>query len=489
MRRFAVLLTLIALPALSQTPKPENQLDANESIFTVLAAVNAAGYDAEIDSLSNSPMRKAVRDQIAAQKLDVVVDLKRFVRDHKQANSADELSQYISYALSVDGPPAFTPHYLNNMMPPDAAQLEGFTPLLIKFYRDAHIGELWKRAQPEFDKVIAEYHAPVSRAVLLANAYTRNPTSGFLGRRFQIYVDLLGAPNQVQTRSYVDDYFVVITPSTELRIQDIRHAYLHYLIDPLGLKYAKQLMEKAPLGDYALGAPLLPDYFKKDFTLLATECFIKAIESRIDKKPEMAMQAAREGFVLTPAFAEILANDYEKQEVVLRLHFPDMVESLDFRREEKRLENFQFANEISGRTVRVTGEKPIVLAGVALTLDKAEGFYTKRDLKTAKELYLRALTETTVKSLHAKAYYGLARISVLEHNPEVGDQLFRKVLELEPDAYTKSWSLLYLARLADSQGDREQAEVHYKAALAVEGAPDSVRKAAEKGLKEAFDKK
>jgi len=134
----------------------------------------------------------------------------------KTGHAADDLSQYISFALSVDGPPAFTPRYLNNLMPPDAAQLEGFTPLLIAFYRDAHIAELWKRAQPEFDKVIAQYHAPVSRAVLLANAYARNPTSGFLGRRFQIYVDLLGAPNQVQTRSYVDDYFVVVTPSTEL---------------------------------------------------------------------------------------------------------------------------------------------------------------------------------------------------------------------------------------------------------------------------------
>lgn len=480
---------LLTVSALAQTPAPGNQLDANESIFTVLAAINAAGYDAEIDSLSNSPMRKAIRDQIAAQNLDVVRELKRFVRDHKQANPADDLSQYISYALSVDGPPTFTSRYLNNMLPPDAAQLEGLTPLLINFYRDAHIAELWKRAQPEFDKVIAQYHAPVSRAVLLANAYARNPTSGFLGRRFQIYIDLLAPPNQVQTRSYVDDYFVVVTPSTELRIQDIRHAYLHYLIDPLGLKYAKQILAKAPLGDYALGAPLLPDYFKKDFTLLATECFIKAIESRIDKKPEMVVQAAKEGFVLTPAFAEILANDYEKQEVVLRLHFPDMVDSLDFRREEKRLENFQFATEASARTVRVTGEKPNVLMGVALTLDKAEESYAKRDLKSAKELYLRALTETTVKSLHAKAYYGLARISVLEHNPEVGDQLFRKVLELEPDAYTKSWSLLYLARLADSQGERDQAQQHYKAALAVEGAPDSVKKAAEKGLKEAFDKK
>ena len=187
MRRIAVLLTISVFPAFSQAPAPANQLDASESIFTVLAAINAGGYDAEIDSPSNSPFRKVVRDEIAARNLDVVRELKRFVRDHKQANPADELSQYISFALSVDGPPTFTPRYLNNLMPPDAAQLEGLTPLLITFYREAHIAELWKRAQPEFDKVIAEYHAPVSRAVLLVNAYARNPTSGFLGRRFQIY--------------------------------------------------------------------------------------------------------------------------------------------------------------------------------------------------------------------------------------------------------------------------------------------------------------
>jgi tetratricopeptide (TPR) repeat protein len=500
-RPVALLLILAALPGLSQglsqgltqqvpqAPRAENQLDANEALFTVLAAINAAGYDAELDSLSNSPTRKTVRDYIAAQKLDCLFDLKRFVKEHKQKDPAADLSQYISYAIAIHGPPLFEPRYVNNMMPPDAAQLEGFTPLLIAFYREAHIEDLWKRAQPAFDNVIEQYHEPVSRAVLLANAYARNPTSGFLGHHFQIYIDLLGAPNQVQTRSYGDDSFVVVTPSKELRTNDIRHAYLHYLIDPLGLKFAKQVLEKAPLGEYALGSPLLADHFKQDFVLLATECFIKAVESRMDKKPDAALEAAKEGFVLTPAFAEILATVYEKQDVVLRLCFPDLVDHLDFRREEKRLENFQFATVATGRTIHVTAPKPVALEGAELTLDKAESSYEKRDLTSAKDLYLRVLTETTVKSIHAKAYYGLARIAILQRDPEVGDRLLRKVLELEPDAYTKSWSLLYLARLADSQGDRDQAQEHYKAALAVEGAPDSVRKAAEKGLKEAFDKK
>ena len=60
--------------------------------------------------------------------------------------------------------------------------------------------------------------------------------------------------------------FVVVTPSKELRIQDIRHAYLHYLIDPFGLKYAKQNAGKS--SSWAItrsDAPLLPDQFKKDF--------------------------------------------------------------------------------------------------------------------------------------------------------------------------------------------------------------------------------
>ncbi len=493
MRVLACLL-ILAAPAFPQAPKPanqpDNQLDANEVLFTVLAAINAAGYDAEIDSVSNSPERKAVREYLASQNLECLSELKRFVRDHKQKDPSAELSQYISYALAINGPPLFEPRFLNNLMPPDAVQLEGLTPLLVAFYREAHIQDLWKRVQPAFDGVIEEYHDPVSRAVLLANAYARNPTSGFLGHHFQIYIDLLGAPNQVQTRSYADDSFVVVTPSKELRIQDIRHAYLHYLIDPVGMKYSKQLLEKRALGDYALGSPLLADQFKTDFVLLATECFIKAIESRMDKKPDAPVEAAKEGFILTPAFAEILANVYEKQEVVLRLCFPDLLTHLDFKREEKRFDNFTFASEATGRTIHVSGEKLPVLTGVELTLDKAESSYISRDLTRAKDLYLSVLTETTVKTQHAKAYYGLARIAILQKDPEVGDRLFRKVLELEPDAYTKSWSLLYLARLYESQPDgREEALNYYKAALAVEGVPDSVREAAQKGLKEAFDKK
>jgi len=466
----------------------QNQLDGSEALFTVLAAINVAGYDDQLDAVSTHVFRHTLRTELASKNLESIFALKRFFRDHQIKTPGAELSRYISYGLLINGPPDFDYRDPDMLRPPDVTSIEGLSPLLAAFYREAGIGELWHRAQPFYDQMIAEYQEPAARAVLEANAYARNTTSGYLGRRFQIYVDLLGAPNQIQTRSYGDDYFVVLTPSPEPQIEGIRHAYLHYLIDPLGLKFSEDINKKHALGDYAQGAGALDEHYKIDFIDLATESLIKAMESRLDHKPALAEQAMKEGFVLAPALAEQLAL-YEKQEVALRLYFPALFAGLDFKHEEQRLSNVEFASTRASRVVRpAQTTKPVELTGAAKSLADAENAYLDRNLDQAKPIFLRVLEETTEQRLHAKAYYGLARIAVLQRDPETGDRLFRKVLELSPDDETKSWSLLYLARLADSQGDRDQAVENYRAVLAVEGAPDSVRQAALKGVAEAFKK-
>jgi tetratricopeptide (TPR) repeat protein len=489
-------LLLAAAPLIAQSRRgapsgPPGQLDANPTLFAVLAAANAAGYDAEVDSPTNSPVRKIVRDYIAKQNAQTLPALQRLLRDARPKDPVLELSQYISFALFSKGPPDFKPLRADLGWPPDASRLAELPPLLAAFYQEAHLDELWRQVQPMYEDALGLYTAPVSRAVLEVNAYLRNPSSGYLGSRFQVYVELLGAPNQVQTRNYIDDSFVVVTPAAELPIQDIRHAYLHYLADPLGIKFSADLKKKSALGDYALGSGLLSDEYKKDFVRLATECFIKAVESRISRKPALVDQALREGYVLTPAFAELLA-DYEKQDQAMRLYFPDMVAQIDLKREEKRLDHIDFVSAPAVRTVHPpapVAPPPPVLTGAAKTLDDAEKAYLDRDLARAKAGYLQVLEQTDENPMHAKAYYGLARIAVLERDPETGDRLFRKVLELDPDPSTKSWSLLYLARLADSQNDREEATEFYKQALLVPGVPDTVRDAAQKGLERPFTNK
>src|SRR6185369_7593610 len=217
------------------------------------------------------------------------------------------------------GKPDFTPATPDLPQPLDADTLYDFPPVLAAFYQEARLGVLWQQAQPDYDRAIAQLHEPVTLAVQQVNAYLRNVSTGVRRGRFQILVDLMGAPNQVQFRNYIDDYFVVVTPAVELPIDDIRHAYLRYQVDPLGARFAEDLQKKARLGERAYDSPLLGEQFRIDFVRLATECFIRAVESRLDRKPAMAEEAAREGFVLAPAFADLLQQQYEHQEQAMRL--------------------------------------------------------------------------------------------------------------------------------------------------------------------------
>lgn len=470
----------------------QGQLDASQTLFTVMAAINAAGYDAELDSPSNSPVRDAVRKAIAANPPACLNDLKTFVAVHRQKDATAELSQYISFALSVDEPPAFQFRYRLNELPPDVAALDGFQKLLSTFYKEANIGQLWRKVLPAYEDAIARYHGPAMKALLEVNAYVRTSTSAAMGSRFQIYVDLLGAPNQIQTRSYKNDYFIVLTSSPEVQGDDIRHGYLHYILDPLAIRYSVELEKKKGLLDFAQAAPLLAQYYKNDFLLLATECLIKAVESRLappSKRQALVDAAFREGFILTPAFAEGLPA-YEKQEQSLRFYFPEVVNAIDLKREDQRLQKVEFATERAERKVKIVpAEQPVALTGPQKTLEEAEQLYTSRDLEKAKAAYLRLLKETDEKPLHARAYYGLARIATLQRDPELAEQLFQKTLDSAPDPQTAAWARVYLGRLADASGDRERAKKQYQAALDVQGGSDAARSAAQKGLSAAFDRK
>jgi tetratricopeptide (TPR) repeat protein len=235
----------------------------------------------------------------------------------------------------------------------------------------------------------------------------------------------------------------------------------------------------------------LDETYKNDFVLLATECVIKAVESRLargPKKQELVNQALSQGFVLTPALADGLAV-YEKQPESLRNYFPDLLGLIDLEHEDRRLQKVQFASEATVHKAKSAPAPPApVLSASAKSLGEAEASYNSRNLTAARASYEKALEQPAENSVHARAYYGLARIAALDHDPELAEKLFQKTLEMSPDDETKSWAYLYLGRLSDAAGEREQAEKHYREALAVRGAPEQVKAAAGKGLGQAFQR-
>jgi tetratricopeptide (TPR) repeat protein len=478
----------VALAAQAATPE-QGQLDASPTLFTVMAAINAAGYDAEVASPNNDPLRDTVRKQLAGMNIPSLGALKDFYRVHHKDDPIADFNQYVSFALAVEGPPGFELKGRAVDVPPDVAALEGFSSLLAKFYDEANIEDLWKSSQPAFDRAIERYHEPVAAAVLQVNSFLRNETSGVTERYFQIYIDLLGAPNQIQTRNYGADYYVVVTPSADLRINDIRHAYLHYLLDPMASRHEELVMRKRGLSDHAQRATALDPVFKSDFLLLVTESLIKAIEARLDRKPAGVSQAMLEGYILTAYFSEQLPA-YLKQEQAMRFYYPQLIDDIDLKREDARLAPIEFVSQAPVRGAKMAPtSRPPEPKGVYKTLAQAEQLYTERSLEPARELYLRALEQTSDKTLHAKAYYGLARIAALERNPEMAERLFEKTLQCNPEPQAKAWTLVYLGRLADAAGEREEATKRYRQALEVDGASPAAREAAQQGVQRSFEKK
>jgi tetratricopeptide (TPR) repeat protein len=124
-------------------------------------------------------------------------------------------------------------------------------------------------------------------------------------------------------------------------------------------------------------------------------------------------------------------------------------------------------------------EQPI---GAAKTLQEAEQTYSSRELDKSKALFLKVLEQTEKKSIHASAYYGLARIALIQKDLDTAERLFQKSLESEPEAFDKAWDLVYLGRLAIGAGDRDRAISYFEAVLKLEGATEKARQEARQGL-------
>jgi len=488
-RRFyaVAILFAVALPALRAQAvtreSAENQFSVSQGLFTTLAAINAAGYDAGIDSSLNErfKVRTQVRAELAKKDIKCLPELRDFYKAHRKPTDTATLGQYISFALIAGDPPTFT--LPKTDVPPDVEPLRGFSEILARFYKDADIESLWNRSQGAYTAAIGQYQDEVINTLFEANGYLRNP-SGYLGRRFQIYLDLLGAPDQVQVRSYRNDYFVVITPTSVPVVDEIRDAYLAYILDPMTYKYSSVIKEKEALAKYDVDAPALDVAYKDDFSLLLTKSLIKAIDSRLlhgtpEKRESYVNDAMRQGFILTAAFATVLER-YEHQADSLRLYYPDMLAAIDVKKERKRLENIHFAPAAPSRIVAAPAK--LQLDPTEESLQNAEGIYEEGNYELAGKIFKNVLEQTTDKSMQGRAYYGLARIAVRQNQRNQAVDYFQRTADDTPNPTLTAWSHVYLGRLALAAGQADKATGEFKIALAIDGASAMAQEAARKAM-------
>jgi tetratricopeptide (TPR) repeat protein len=484
------LLALIVLGASAGRPAPAaegDQLDADIRLFTVLAAIHAAGYDDGYASRSDSPVRSAVREALADFEGSSLTLLRNFYEQNKLPDPGENLSQFVSYALICDGPPGFALQAeLPTDLPPDVRRIRGLSRLLAEFYQQADIEGLWNRYQPAFEQEIARYQEPLIRSLFRAGGYLREPPNSLQVQKFRVLFDLLGAPNSVNTRSYRGVVYVVVHHSPEPRIDEIRHAYLVHLLDPLSIRNAGEIAKKDVLARSALFAPALDEMYKTDFQLLVTKSLVKAVEVRLSRMPDADKQARidrdlREGFILTPYFFEKLP-EYEQQAQPMKSYYADLIKGIDTRRELARLEKVEFAPAPSRPVVR-EAPRP-TLSGNDRLLQEAETLLRANRLGPSRAKFEEVLEKSGGR--HPQALYGLARVAVSEADPELALEYFQQTLESAPDPAIEAMSHVYIGRIEDIVGNRDEALRQYRLALDVQGIPGPARELAEKGLQEQF---
>ena len=485
----ALLGLFVQVCAAENTPKVA--LDNNEALFTVLTAINACGYDAEL-SVSD-PLRNQIRGEVAkaieasAEAKESTPVMCQFYAEHLQDDPGRTLAQYVSLALFLGPPPEFMLKVKEADLPPDASFVSGLVPLIQKFYGEAGLHAIWTRHEAAYSELTTRYHEPLAKVLFDTEVYLKLPSAGFLGRGFTVYLDPMGSPGQANARNYGSDYYVVISPGmgSGLKMDQIRHTYLHYLLDPMALKYPASMVRLKPLLESVKGAPL-DESFKTDASLLATECLIRAIEARTvgsSKTPEtqrqqLVEQSAEQGFILTPYFYEALVK-FEKSPAGLRVAYGDLVGNIDVRKEQRNAAQIKFASKADPELLHLSRPTEGKL------LVTAEQRLSSGDSAAAKKLAQQALDEK--KEDPGRALFILAQVATMNRDMQGARNYFEQALGVAHEPKVLAWSHIYLGRIFDLQEDREAALDQYRAALSAGGALPEAKAAAEHGIEQPYE--
>jgi hypothetical protein len=460
-------------------------------LIVVMAALDAAGFDPTPPGKQPSVFRARVKKDQAELDQSLRDRLHAFYEHNKlpaPATSADQAARYISLAYALGPTPSLDAPERSDDLPGGVLEVLDFAPLLREFYRKSGIDERlvsYVRAyQAEGDRL----RPPASEMVRAVLSYLHTQPITIAGERvlvkaptgkkknnaprtyalreherhFYIVPDLLAAPGTINLRVIADDYYAIVPEGTDPASSELRRAYLQYVIDPLMLRFGKEIVARREQIKQLLkereneGVTVTPDVF-----LVVSRSLVAAADARfeeltkleaisIDARARLAKakdDAARAAIAKeAQASASAIENDkiarladeYENGAVLafffadqlkgiessgfdIANFFPDMIASFDPARESRRLTDNAAARAraIAARQARLAKrseeETPIYsdaeaakAASLVKGLTEVEGLLRQKDYNGA-ESRLRELMKDYPRE--PRIFFALAQTS------------------------------------------------------------------------------
>src|SRR5580658_10882137 len=288
----AVILLLGAQAASAQAPFPQQRpqsapvtnvsVDGSEAMFTTMCALLAAGFESNVSAENWHPLRARLREQMQHQQGPAVNAVREFYKELVLRDSGATLSRYIWFGLLSGPAPDFRMTLRRDDLPTEVLALDGFSEILSNYYKEQKIGQLWRGLQPIYNGEIEKVHDSVAQIVFVTTGYLRQVQDPAMARTFTIILEpLVGRITNV--RNSGEHYSIVLSGSDDIPTDIVRHAFLHFLLDPLPQQSPHVLAVKRPLYEKAAQAPRLTPDLKDDFSSYFAECLVRAVELKLKR--------------------------------------------------------------------------------------------------------------------------------------------------------------------------------------------------------------
>ena len=306
---------------------------ADRRVFTVMAFLNAVGYDEEAKGKQMHPTRAEVRRLINERKAAYPREFDSWREYYQKKNL--KIFHYQDFALSLSYDYPFRRTYPDEKMgyPWTASRLKDFPDTLNGFWSKVNLGEIWNEVKSEYIAEIRKYDfgRMDSQRSFLWEYLKMERSDGYV---LVLIPNLLDRHYHAIWAQYENYGYSVESPGTMSYGLNI-HEYLHSIVNPIVEAHYDSHGEK--LREYygaAKDQPLVASY--RNPVVFTYECLVRALDWRLRvKMGDLSEQQAAsrmeylgaEGLTLAHPFY-ILLTEYEQEEVSFEAFVPALFERL-----------------------------------------------------------------------------------------------------------------------------------------------------------------
>lgn len=308
---------------------------ADRRVFTVMAFMNACGYDTEFEGKEMHPVRIRVREAIQAkanQHPDLLERWKQYYKKKAMPNFG-----YLDFVFSLNDDYPFRRIRPNSELqyPNTAKTLADLPAILNEFWETLELEQIWGEVKPDYIAEINKYDFKrMSDKLAFIWQYLR------LQRKD--HFTFVSVPNLLDQHyvgilaQYENYWYIVESPGAGDHSLNI-HEYLHSIINSLVENNYKSYKKK--LDKYFEAGKDLPwAKFYQHPVGYASECLVRALDKRIhvvfEDNPESTTrnenrvaELTEKGFILVQPFYQLLV-EYEDSEINFEVFLPKLLERL-----------------------------------------------------------------------------------------------------------------------------------------------------------------